>query len=266
MEALVGGAAFFVPYFLKKLDSFLPNLSATTAEGKTKDLIIYLMDPVSGSRNEEDPTAASLKMLGLDDKTDLIQTLKNKGFKLKLIFLSAGFDMRLTFFKLDRSFYDKRDLFDYAFTAKLGLTHANMSSWSVPYGSERSSLGERVLKTLVYGKIKSNVGYTLTNDETYPAFHQVLSDCNPDKDITQKMMLFLSKKPSSPEVLNATIKQFHESTEQYLGNEAALASKGVYYFVDYASAALTNFTPKPLSQHSRLGIEQLGTLDALQSK
>ncbi|CAA6825748.1 MAG: Unknown protein [uncultured Sulfurovum sp.] len=250
------GSAFFVPYFLDSLEKFLPNLSSRTSEGKQKDLILYLMDPVIGSKDISESTAQSLLKLKLWDKTRLIKKLKNKGFNLKLIYLSAGFDMRTKRFKIDKSFYDKRQMFSSFFTAKLGLSHSNMSDWSV------KASGDVKVKSIRYGN-KKNWKWNIENNSQVGDVKQSFSKYSPDVDITQKIMYFLSKNPSSSYVVERAIDDLHTLTEKSLGKQASENKRLISYHIEYIQKFMTNWK---LAKHSRLSIAREGTLDALQNE
>ncbi|CAA6806336.1 MAG: Unknown protein [uncultured Sulfurovum sp.] len=252
------GSAFFVPYFLDSLEKFLPNLSSRTSEGKQKDLILYLMDPVTGSENERDNTVTSLRKLNLWNKTRLITKLKNKGFNLKLIFISAGFDMRQTYFKIDNTFYTQKHLFEKVFTAKLGLSHSNMSDWSV------KKSGKQKVKSIRYGTSRKLWGYgKIKNSDQVGNVKNAFNRYQPDVDITQKLMYFLSKNPSSSYVVEKGIDSFHEVTERYLGQRASDNKTLISYDISLLQKGITDWE---LYQHSRLIVDRAGSLEMFQNE
>ncbi|HFU76050.1 MAG TPA: hypothetical protein ENK66_07375 [Arcobacter sp.] len=290
------GAAFFVPYFLDRLNEFLPGISAKTASGAKKELIIFMMDPVNGSKNEDDYTATSLRALDIYDKTRLVNKLKDAGFSVKLIFFAAGFDYRQTNFVIDKSFYDVKEKFDYVYSAKLGLSHANMSTWYSVQDSVRYE--DEVLYSLEYGPYSSGLygnieNRTSSRDEMKEAF----SSANPDLDITRSIFrAYLnerinepytcnwnmwtsmpdcnfgytgSKEPGTLEDVEKIVTDYHNITEKYLGQEAADKNWGVKYsigdskFLTLGYSILSNNALYRLKGHSRLGIPKSGTLEGL---
>ena len=262
------GAAFFVPYFLKHLDTFVPNISATTHTGNKKTIYIYLMDPVTGSSSATGNTATTLQAQNIYSKNTLIQTLKGKGYSLKLIFMSSGFDKRQKNFVLDKTFHDEKDKFDYYYSAKIGLTHANMSIWSTNYK-------DKVIRTLKYGPYSPGFfGSNVEDRKTERAdFLSELLNQNSDLKITKPFFAhYLADKndsnyQSNAQNLEGTIESLHNATDKYLGEPAANKNYGASYDADKSYKAggytLIGDAIYKISGHSRLPIKKHGTINEL---
>jgi hypothetical protein len=295
------GAAFFVPYFLDRLDKFLPSISAKTASGAKKELIIFMMDPVNGSDDEDDYTATSLRALDIYDKTRLVEKLKDTGFSVKLIYFTAGFDYRQTNFVIDNSFYTVKEKFDYVYSAKLGISHANMSIWSKREGTDPYRYGEVVLNSVEYGPYDYGKVYDKSSEreslkKAFMQDHPYVTNRHifPDLDITRSIFraylnerinepfycvdflvggmtpiktCYGSKEPGYLEDVEKIVTDYHNVTEKYLGQEAANKNFGLNYSMGSSAMKLvysiSGNTQYQLKGHSRLGLPKSGTLEGL---
>jgi hypothetical protein len=267
------GAAFFVPYFLSKLNDFLPGIEGKMPNGTPKDLVIFVMDPVHGSGSRcgmIEKTLCTLKALNLEDKRYLLASLREKGFNVSLIFISSGFDYRQSSFIVDKSFYEIRDQFYANYTAKVGLTHATLSTWS------KDASG--VLSDLHYGTSKKWFGVPVRgvkdNSPKRDALKSELAQMQPDLKVTRSIFrAFLnerindpSSEPGTLSELSSIVARYHQKTEEYLGDSAANGG----WLVEYGGqgkmfplwAASGNVT-YDLRGHSRLGVGNNGSLSAV---
>ena len=256
------GAAFFVPYFLKKIDDFVPGISATTHAGSKKTIYIYLMDPVNGSENESDKTITTLKKLDIYSKDTLVNTLKGKGYSLKLIYLSAGFDKRQKNFILDTTFHDKKDQFDYFYSARIGLTHANMSIWSAD-----NDYTTTVKNSIEYGPYSPGSRDNIANVSSDNAVLQAqLLSLKPDLDVTKEIFSTYLNDRSKAEALETTIEKYHNKTDELLGSGAAKKGYGVSYKTSgwlKVLYALTGNATYQIDGSSRLVVQKRGEINEL---
>jgi hypothetical protein len=218
-------------------------------------------------------TLCTLRALNLEDKRYLLTALRGKGFNVSLIFISSGFDYRQSSFIVDKSFYDIRDQFHANYTAKVGLTHATLSSWS------KDASG--VLGGLHYGTSRS--WFTIPpfpksvrdNSAKMDALRSELALMEPDLKVTRSIFrAFLNERindPSSSEPgtlseLGNTVARYHQKTEEYLGDSAAnggwLAEYGGQGAMFTLWATTGNVT-YDLRGHSRLGVGNNGSLSAV---
>ena len=232
------GSAFFVPYFLNKLEEFF---SFT----KRPKITLFLMDPVTGSSDDNDVTEHTLKNLkiltkeGLKDKVD------------SLIFISTGFDKRQKNFKLDKSFYDLKDHFKELLTAKIGLTHSALSVWSKQKGINK------FVNSIDYGEYKYHKIFPneiKTNKIILADFKNGLLNNfkSPDLNVTKKILndLILQNGVLKKETLKI-IEDYHDFTNQYLGESKS--KNGVNYDSDFMWKGDNNLYK--LESNSRLEIE-----------
>lgn len=259
------GAAFFVPYFLKNLNdpmflgSSFSNYTTSTKDLSLdqrvkKELIIYLMDPVHGSSNDQDETATTMKSHGfwsVEQKASMISDLK-KRFKIKLIFMSAGFDMRQSSFPIDTGFYNHKDQFDALYVAKLGLAHSNMSVWSKDKAKSP--------------KFGNNQQFFFRFDPHLDApFWAAINKINPDLDITRRVFqTYLTGAPEgnvTTQDLENTIADYHQITEEWLGKNSSdwkrrLDYDGGYGYLEKRGYVFSGNYNTSLVNHSRLQIKK----------
>lgn len=235
------GAAFFVPYFLNTINDFLGSSftsDKTSGDGK-KEIIIYLMDPVHGSVSDEDKTLSTMITMGIKTKVKLIEELRQKGFKIKIIYMAAGFDKRAKNFAIDSSFLDvindQPSLLDGFYTAKIGLAHSNMSVWSTstsPPQQKKIVYGSSVYHTSIGGYLVKRDWWRVTPDTALTTeLNKDLYSTAPDYGITKNIFRAFFKKMNTAEAveLEKTVKTYHDITDKWFGDNNFTKGK----FVDY---------------------------------
>lgn len=295
------GGAVFVPYFLKNIDSFLPDLKATTASGQQKELIIFLMDPVHGSKDDNDVTATMLRANQIyypAEKEKLVEDLKAKGFSVKLIYLAAGFDYRKRNFSIDKSTYEAKSKFDYVYSAKLGISHANMSIWSQQedvgiFSKKYKDYRNVVLDSMKYGSYvtkkflwKSWTAFesdSTAKTKLVSAFRKRHPDytdnqtISPDLHITRSIFrAYLNERINDPYWCDANsncvgasspgtitdVEQittdYHNITEQYFGTSAADQNRGADFSINAGAAAHASYAATGNTEYQLKGHSRLG--------